>query len=98
MKPKILVVEDETHLMELLLLNLDSEGYECTPAKNGKMALELLLQNNYDLVLLDVMLPGMNGFEIMDQLMSKNIETPVIFLTARSDDKDKIPISSESSE
>lgn len=90
MKPKILVVEDETHLMELLLLNLDSEGYECTPAKNGKMALELLLQNLYDLVLLDVMLPGMNGFEVMDQLMAKNIETPVIFLTARSDDKDKI--------
>lgn len=90
MKPKILVVEDETHLMELLLLNLDSEGYACTPAKNGKTALELLLQNTYDLVLLDVMLPGMNGFEIMDQLMAKKIEVPVIFLTARSDDKDRI--------
>jgi len=90
MKARILVVEDETHLLELLLLNLDSEGYECTPAKNGKTALELLLQNQYDLVLLDVMLPGMNGFEIMDQLMARQIEVPVIFLTARSDDKDKI--------
>ena len=89
-KPRILVVEDETHLLDLLLLNLESEGYACTPAKNGKTALDLIFQNEYDLILLDVMLPGLNGFEIMDQLVAKNIQTPVIFLTARSDDKDKI--------
>lgn len=90
MKPKLLVVEDETHLLDLLLLNLESEGYECVPAKNGKTAFDMLQQQKFDLVLLDVMLPGMNGFEIMDQLPAKNMDTPVIFLTARSDDKDKI--------
>lgn len=89
-KARILVVEDETHLLDLLLLNLESEGYACTPERNGKAALELIMQNQYDLILLDVMLPGLNGFEIMDQLVAKNIDTPVIFLTARSDDKDRI--------
>lgn len=90
MKPRILVVEDETHLLDLLLFNLDTEGYDCTPVKNGKTALDMLLLHTYDLILLDVMLPGMNGFEIMDQLTQKGIDTPVIFLTARSGDADRI--------
>lgn len=90
MSAKLLVVEDEVHLLELLLLNLESEGYQCTAAKNGKAAVELLHAQTFDLVLLDIMLPGMNGFEVAAEMARRQIDTPVIFITARSDDKDKI--------
>lgn len=90
MKQKILIVEDEVHLMELLLINLEAEGYECYSATNGKTALELVEQKEPDLILLDVMLPILNGFETATILSKKFPKLPILFLTARSDDKDKI--------
>ena len=90
MKPKILIVEDEVHLLELLLINLEAEGYTCYSANNGKTALELVDNNDPDLILLDVMIPVLNGFEVAAKIIKSNPKLPIIFLTARSDDKDKI--------
>lgn len=90
MKPKILIVEDEVHLMELLLINLEAEGYTCFSANNGKTAIDLVEANEPDLILLDVMIPVLNGFEAAAKIIKSHPKTPIIFLTARSDDKDKI--------
>lgn len=90
MKPRILIVEDEVHLMELLLMNLEAEGYECYKANNGKTALELVESKSPDLVLLDVMIPVLNGFETATKILSAHPKMSIIFLTARGDDKDKI--------
>ena len=90
MKPKVLIVEDEVNLMELLIINLEDEGYECLSASNGKIALEMVQETVPDLVLLDVMLPLVNGFEVAAKLQTDYPKLPIIFLTARSDDKDKI--------
>lgn len=86
----ILIVEDETNLLELLLFNLEAEGYSCTSASNGKKALDLILHQPYDLLLLDVMLPELNGFELAEKALQHRPNTPIIFLTARSGDKDRI--------
>lgn len=90
MKPKILIVEDEVNLMELLIINLEDEGYDCLSANNGKTALEIIEKTVPDLVLLDVMLPLVNGFEVAAKLQENHPKVPIIFLTARGDDKDKI--------
>ncbi|HLP14153.1 MAG TPA: response regulator transcription factor [Flavobacteriales bacterium] len=90
MKPKVLIVEDEVNLMELLIINLEDEGYECLSANNGKLALEIVEKTVPDLVLLDVMLPLVNGFEVAAKLQQDHPKLPIIFLTARGDDKDKI--------
>jgi two-component system alkaline phosphatase synthesis response regulator PhoP len=90
MKPKILIVEDEVNLMELLIINLEDEGYDCLSANNGKTALEIVEKTVPDLVLLDVMLPLVNGFEVAAKLQENHPKVPIIFLTARSDDRDKI--------
>jgi two-component system alkaline phosphatase synthesis response regulator PhoP len=90
MKPRILIVEDEVHLMELLLINLEAEGYECYKSTNGKTALELVESKLPDLVLLDVMIPILNGFETATKIIAAHPKLPIIFLTARGDDQDKI--------
>lgn len=86
---KILIVEDDTAIAELERDYLELNGFECSIAERGTKGLEAALENDYDLILLDIMLPGMDGFEVCSRLREKK-QTPVIFLSAKGDDIDKI--------
>jgi len=85
---KILIVEDELPISSLIQMKLTRQGYFCECAYDGKMAADLIEKNNYDLVLLDIMLPIFNGFDLMYYIQPMNI--PVIFLTAKGDVQDKV--------
>ncbi|WP_166244650.1 response regulator transcription factor [Paenibacillus turpanensis] len=84
MPHKILVIEDEPTLSRLLSYNLSQEGYEVKVVEHGGEGLQEALQAVYDLIILDIMLPGMNGFEVLTKLRQKGNRTPVIILTARN--------------
>ncbi|MDO5409479.1 MAG: response regulator transcription factor [Lachnospiraceae bacterium] len=84
----ILIVEDEPAINNLIYINLQDEGYLCTCAFHGREAAELLEQHHYDLVLLDIMLPEINGYELMEYIRPS--KTPVIFITAKTAVNDRI--------
>lgn len=84
----ILIVEDEKPISNLIRLSLSKEGFNCTCAFDGVEAADLLEKNRYDLVLLDVMLPGFDGFELMEYI--RPMEIPVIFITARNAVSDRV--------
>lgn len=86
----MLIVEDDTSLLFGLKKNLQFEGYEVFTASDGEAGLGMAVDERPDLIVLDVMLPRMNGFEVCEVLRSHEIETPVIFLTAKSLPADKI--------
>jgi DNA-binding response OmpR family regulator len=86
----ILLVEDETGIVQFLQQGLEEEGYTITTASDGKQGLELLLNESFDLVLLDWMLPNKTGLEVCKAFREKNTTTPVIFLTARDTVHDTI--------
>ncbi len=86
---RILVVDDEAHIRELLSLYLRQEGYEVEEAQDGPAALELVRRSPPDLVILDIMLPGMDGWEVCRRLREISA-VPVIMLTARDDEEDSI--------
>jgi two-component system alkaline phosphatase synthesis response regulator PhoP len=83
-KSNILLVEDELHLHEALKLNLEMEGYEVTSAFEGPRALHLIQHSHFDLIILDVMLPGLDGFSIIETVRLNNIETPILVLSAKN--------------
>ncbi|MCR5302909.1 MAG: response regulator transcription factor [Lachnospiraceae bacterium] len=85
----ILIVEDEEKLARFVELELLHEGYEVTKSGDGREALELATDNSYDLILLDIMLPGLNGLEVLRRL-GRSHPTPVILLTARDAVMDKV--------
>ena len=85
---KILVVEDELPISDLIDMNLSSRGYQCTCAYDGMQAADLLEENTYDLILLDIMLPQIDGYELMEYIRPMNI--PVIFITAKSSVADRV--------
>ena len=85
----ILLVEDEENLHSFLKLELEYEGYEVTVSENGKEALELFHRNQYDMVLLDLMLPGINGLEVCRRIREESM-VPIIMLTARDTVMDRI--------
>jgi len=85
---KILVVEDEQPIANLIRMNLTRQGYLCTCAFDGQQAADLLEKNSYDLVLLDIMLPKFDGYDLLAYIRPMNI--PVIFLTAKSDVQDRV--------
>ncbi len=87
---KILIVEDEPNMVRGLKDNLEFEGYETDIALEGRTGLEKILQHRYDLILLDVMLPEMSGFDICKTARSKGIDTPIIMLTAKGEEIDKV--------
>jgi DNA-binding response OmpR family regulator len=87
---KILIVEDEPHMLRGLKDNLEFEGYETDTAEDGKIGLGKILSNHYDLVLLDVMLPFMSGFDVCKNARAARIDTPIILLTARGEEIDKV--------
>lgn len=84
MPHKILVIEDEPTLSRLLSYNLTQESYEVTVVEHGGRGLEAAIEGSFDLIILDIMLPGLNGFEVLSKLRAKGIKTPVIILTARN--------------
>ena len=86
----ILVVEDEIGLAEAICAILRKEGYSVTMANDGKSGLEKALSNDFDCIILDIMMPVMNGLDVLTFLRVKNIETPVLLLTAKSEVDDKI--------
>ena len=85
---KILAVEDSPAILNLIRMSLEDAGYLCVCAEDGVQAADLLEERQFDLVLLDVMLPGIDGFELMDYIRPWGI--PVIFLTAKTDVNDKV--------
>ena len=91
-KPLVLLVEDEPAQREILRYNLSAEGYEVTVAENGDDALLLADEVRPDLVLLDWMLPGVSGIEVLRRLKNRrqSVETPVIMLSARTEEMDRV--------
>jgi two-component system, OmpR family, alkaline phosphatase synthesis response regulator PhoP len=87
---RILLVEDEENIRDVVKLNLEMEGFEVVDTENGKEAVRLSQEQHFDLLVLDVMLPGMNGFEICEQVRLSNHEVPIIFLTAKDSAQDRI--------
>lgn len=85
---KILIVEDETAISDMTRLCLTKNGYCCETAQDGIQAAEMIEHNCYDLILLDIMLPNINGYELMDYI--KEYNTPVIFVTAKAAVEDKV--------
>jgi len=84
----ILIVEDEEAIANLIHMNLSDEGYHCTCAFDGKQGANLIEKNNYDLILLDIMLPEIDGYELLEYV--KPLSTPVIFVTAKGTVDDRI--------
>lgn len=90
LKTHILVIEDETQIARVLKVELEYEGYKVTVEHDGKAGLEAALQPGIDLILLDVMLPGLSGIEVLRRLRKENSNLPVILLTARNTTFDKV--------
>lgn len=89
-KPRILLVEDETSLREMIRLNLTAEGYETDTAESGPRALEMVASRRFDLIILDVMLPGMDGFQVCTIIRLEGNKTPILFLTAKDAAPDRV--------
>lgn len=86
---KILIIEDDKEIAELERDYLEINGFACEIAPRGTTGLEKALSKDYDLIIIDIMLPGMDGFEVISELRKKK-QTPVIFLSAKNSDIDKI--------
>jgi len=87
---RILIVEDEDKMRQGLADNLKYEGYEIEETNNGEDGLEMILQNTFDLIILDIMMPKMSGFDVCVKAREAGISTPVIMLTAKGEEVDKI--------
>ena len=90
MSKRILIVEDEKNIVDILSFNLSKEGYKTLEAYDGEAGLQLALEQDPDLILLDLMLPRMNGFDVCRSLRRAGRSTPVIMLTAREEETDKV--------
>lgn len=87
---KILLVEDDPEITELLNLHFDAHLYKLTCSNNGKDALEKISGENFDLVILDITLPEVNGLEICKKVRRENLQTPLMMLTCRAEESDKV--------
>lgn len=87
---RILVIEDDLSILTGLSMNLKFEGYEVLQAQDGKAGLQRIIDEAPDLVVLDLMLPGMNGYEVLKDLRERNNQTPVVVLSAKGMETDKI--------
>lgn len=90
MAVKVLLVEDEELIGEMVRLNLQEEGYEVHWVKDGESVLDLVEAQRFDLILLDIMLPGADGIQVTQMLRQKEIGTPILMLTARGDTRTKV--------
>ncbi len=91
-RKKILVVEDDPHILKLIQYNLEKAGFECWAAAAGDQAFEVLDRQRVDLIVLDIMLPGMDGFELCKEIKKKEswASIPILILTARSEEIDRV--------
>jgi DNA-binding response OmpR family regulator len=87
---KILIIEDEQSILMALTDDLGLEGYEIASARDGLEGLEMAKDERYDLIVLDIMLPKMDGFEVCKQLRQAGVGTPILMLTAKSQEIDKV--------
>lgn len=87
---KILVVDDESSIVTLLQFNIEKAGFDVVTAEDGRTGYELALAEKPDLIVLDLMLPEMDGIEVCKQLRQDKVETPILMLTAKDDELDKI--------
>ena len=90
MSTRILLVEDEQSLHETIKLNLELEGYKVQSANDGKKALKAFKQERFDLIILDVMLPEIDGFTVCEAIRLENQQVPILFLTAKNSSADRI--------
>lgn len=86
----VLIVEDEQSIVDILSFNLTKEGYDTLEALDGPTGLQLALEQNPDLVLLDLMLPGMSGFDVCKKIRAAGSAVPIVMLTAREEEDDKV--------
>ena len=86
----VLIVEDEQNIVDILAFNLSRDGYDTMEAYDGVTGLQLALEHNPDPILLDLMLPGMNGFEVCRKVRESGSSTPILMLTAREEEADKV--------
>lgn len=89
-KASILLVEDEENLHETLRLNLEIEGFEVTSAYNGAQALKAIAEEYFDLIILDIMLPEIDGINVTERVRLQNLEMPILILSAKNSSADKI--------
>ena len=89
-KQKILLVEDEEHLLEAIKLNLEMEGYKVSTATDGKKALKIYKEERFNLIILDVMIPEIDGFQVAETIRLENSEVPIMFLTAKNTSEDRV--------
>ena len=89
-KFEILLVEDEVHLHDALKLNLEMEGYTVSSAFEGPNALKQIQQAHFDLIILDIMLPGIDGFAITETIRLNNINTPILILSAKNTSANRV--------
>lgn len=87
---KILVVDDEQSILMLLEYNLTQAGYQVVTAEDGKTAYKLIKKEDFDFIILDIMLPKMDGMDVCRRVRQEKIETPILMLTAKDDEYDKI--------
>ena len=85
---KILIVDDEKPICDLIDMNLSAAGYSCVAVQDGLAAIDEVEKNTFDLVLLDIMLPGANGYDVMEYI--KPFKVPVIFISAKHEVKDRV--------
>lgn len=90
MTQKILLVDDEVSIITLLKYNVEKAGFQTEIAYIGTDALEKAINNTYDLIILDIMIPGIEGTEVCWQLRKRNIDTPILMLTAKGSESDKV--------
>ncbi|MDH7498247.1 MAG: response regulator, partial [Syntrophomonadaceae bacterium] len=90
MRTRIMVVDDEESLVKLIAHNLQREGYEVIPVRDGLEALARARSEAPDLIILDVMLPGLDGLEVCRRLRQDKVDIPVIMLTARDEEIDRV--------
>ena len=86
----ILIADDDPHVHEILSLYFRKEGFEILSAYDGQVTLELVSSSNPDLLILDIMMPKLDGWEVCTQLRNQGIDIPIIMLTAKNDDYEKI--------
>lgn len=87
---RVLLVEDEEHIQEAIKMNLEMEGYEVVATDNGLQALKAFKEQRFNLVVLDIMLPEIDGYDVCEQIRLENSDIPILFLTAKDSTQDKI--------
>lgn len=90
MVEKVLVVDDEPSIVTLLKFNLEKAGFSVITAEDGRLGLEMAMEEKPDLIVLDLMLPGMDGMDVCKTLRQEKVKTPILMLTARDDEFDKV--------